>query len=103
MSPYPATSPYIIAPRLIADFKLSRTKIPAPSLITKPFSVSLKGLEALSTGLLSRAVNPANIPKASIVTCASEPPTITMSNSPSFTFRIPSMIASLPVAQAAEV
>ena len=101
VAPYPATSPYIFAPRFIACSYSSNTTTPAPSPITNPLLSLSNGIEALKGfSCVESAVSAENPPTPIGQTDASVPPASIISASPYWIYLNASPIECVPVAHA---
>src|SRR5436190_1572023 len=101
-SPQPAITPRILAPRAVADSRLSITRAPAPSAITKPSRFLENGFDAPPGGsfCVDSADSSENRITASGLTEASVATQSAASVSPRRIASTPSWIALTPDAQA---
>ena len=97
VDPYPASSPRIRAPRATAASFSSRTRIPAPSPITKPSRRASNGREVPVGDRACIALKQA---KPNSVRVASEPPATAASASPYWIIRSAEPSACAPPEQA---
>ena len=104
-SPHPSTTPSTVAPRARAPARLSSTRAPAPSAMTKPSRSLLNGRDADDGGSLrvDSADSREKRIRLSALTEQSVPTTRAASVSPRRIASTPSWMAVPPEAQAVEV
>src|SRR3954452_2592898 len=104
ISPQPLMTPRIFAPRAVAASRLSSTRAPAPSAMTKPSRFLAKGFDAWAGGSLDvdKADNSENRISDSGLIEPSEPMHSAAFASPRRIASTPSWIAVAPDAQAVD-